>query len=204
MGGKVAEAGLPSLVAFLVLASIVGLAAGVVLIVRPDWLVRLGKHANRWVSTRNLDRGLDRAVWFDNWFYRHHRASGMLMLAGACWVIAFFISSFDRPRMLDLTASISHMPYRLAEGLLDGFVLMALAGSVFAAVVSLFLLLRPSLLRDFEQGANCWISTRRALYPLEILHEEFDRYVLRHYRLFGLLLLFCSLFMLGVLASWLL
>ena len=192
-----------SLLAFVALAGLVGIAAGIVLIIRPDWLAQFGGRANRWISTRNLDRGLDRTVWLDKWFYQHHQVSGMLMLAGACWIIVFLVSAVDRSRMLAMFARIGDMSPTLTAGLLDGFVLLALAGSVFAALVSLFLLLRPSLLRDFEQGVNRWVSTRRAMYPLEVTRLEFDRYVLRHYRQFGMFLLFGGLTLLGLIVLWL-
>lgn len=187
---------------FIALAGVVGLLAGAVLVIRPGWLVQLGKHANRWVSTRSLDSTLERSFNFGKWFYQHHRATGGLMLAGACWTSIYFIAAFDKYRALDELAHLIRWPRVLLSGLLDATVLLVLAGSVFAALVSLFLLLRPSLLREFEQGADRWISTRSAQETLEAPRDWPDSYVLHHSRVFGLLLLLASLFMLGMLAIW--
>lgn len=190
------------LLAFLVLASITGLMAGAALIMRPSWLAQRGRHVNRWISTHKLEEALNRMIDLDRWFYQHHRASGLLLLAGACWIIVFLVSSFDKLGILDLVPKMKYIPYPLVAGMLDGCVLLGLAGAVFAALVSLFLLLRPSLLREFERGVNQWVATCSRLQSLDIPYDEADRYVLRHSRLFGLLLLSGSLFMLGMLAFW--
>lgn len=202
MDSVVVEVVLPPLVVFLFLASITGMVAGALMIVRPDWLGAAGLHLNRWVATRSLEQVLERSVDLDRWFYRHHQAAGLSMLAGACWIIYFFIVAFDKYRMLGPLARAAGLARRAMEGLLDGVVLLGLAGAVFAALVSLFLLLRPSLLREFEHGANQWVSTSRAQEVLDVPREGAERYVVRHYRLFGLLLMLGSLFMLGMLAFW--
>ena len=188
--------------AFLAVAGIVGLLAGAVLVIRPDWMVQLGRYANRWISTRQFDSPMERSFNVDKWFYQHHRTAGTLMLAGACWTIAYFITVFDKFRALAALGHLVSWPRGLLSGLLDATVLLALVGSVFAALVSLFLLLRPSMLREFEQGADRWISTRQALKPLEIPRDWPDSYVLHHSRAIGLLSLLASLFMLGMLAIW--
>jgi len=82
-------------------------------------------------------------------------------------------------------------------------VLSALLGALFAAFVSLFLLLRPSLLSGFEQGANRWVSLRRALKPMEIPRKGVDEYVFRYGRQAGTLLVLGSLYALAFLTYWL-
>jgi len=187
------------LLAFLIMAGVAGLLGSAVLMLRPDWLVVFGRYANRWISTRKYERAIERAIDFDRWFYRHARSGGVLLLSGACWMVLYFTVYFDKARLAAILSAGNASALREMDRLLDGAVLLALAGGVFAAMASLFLLLRPSLLRDFEQDANRWVSTRRALRPLDIEHGELDDYVLRHYRVIGVLLLFASLFILSVL-----
>lgn len=203
MGTLTTEIALRTLLLFLMLGSIAGLLTGAVLIMRPDWMLRLSKYTNRWVSTRQLNRKLERTVNLNRWFYRHHQASGSLTLVGALWIIGFFTIAFDKPKALAALPKNAVIPPALMEGLLDALVLASLTGAVFAVIISLFMLLRPSLLRGFEQGANQWLSLRRALKPLEISHSGVDEYVFRHVRLMGVLLLFGSLYTLAGLAFWL-
>lgn len=190
------------LLVFLALACMVGLLGGALLMLRPHWVERFGRHANRWISTRRFNNTLERIIDADKWFYRHHRASGWALLGGSGWIVGYFVLFFDKYRFIPVLSRIGNVPPAMVDGMLDSFVLFILLGAVCAAIIGLFLMLRPSLLRGFEAHANHWVSTRRALRPLEVPREGADGYVLRHGQLFGLLLLGGSLFMLGMLIVW--
>ena len=194
---------LRSLVLFLLVGSVAGLLAGVALILRPEWLRHLGKFTNRWVSTRHLNKGLERPINVDMWFYRYSKLSGTLMMAGAIFIIYFFITSFDKLGTVASLFKNSRFPPALLGGLLDGLVLVILVGGVLALIVGLFLIFRPSLLRGFEQRANHTASLRRALKPLEIPRSNVDEYVFRHVQLVGVLLVLGSVYTLVGLAAWL-
>ena len=194
---------LRSLLWFLMFGSIAGLLVGAALILRPDWLLRVSKRANRWVSTRRLDRALEQSINLDHWFYRYRLVSGILTLAGAVYIIYFFTAAYDKPSALAGLSKHYTIPPALMDALLDALVLSSLAGAVFALIVSLFLLFRPSMLRGFEHGANQWVSLRSALKPLEVARSGVDEYVFRHVRLVGVLLLFGSLYTLVGMVTWL-
>jgi hypothetical protein len=195
------DMGFHAVLLFMAFAAVAGVLAGAVLILRPAWLVQFGAYANRWVSTRKMDRSLERWVSLDKWFYQHHRGSGAVMLGGAVWLIGFVIS-LDRPTILAALFGGNHYPMQLAQAWLDAFVLASLTAGVFAALVSTILLLRPSMLRDFEQVANQWLSLRKTLKPVEIPRPGVDDYVLKHFRAIGALLLLGSLYTLaGLLLS---
>jgi hypothetical protein len=87
--------------------------------------------------------------------------------------------------------------------LLDSTVLSILLGATFALIISLFLLIRPSMLRGFEQGANQWISLRLVLSPFEISRVGVDEYMFQNVQMAGVLLLFGSLYILVGLTTWL-
>lgn len=194
---------LRSLVFFLVVGSVAGLLAGAALILRPHWLVRLSQMSNRWVSTRHIDKALERPINLDQWLYRYNRVSGTLMLAGAIFIIYFLTTSLDKLNSLASIFKNANIPPVLMDGLMDGLVLIVLTGSVFALIVSLFMLFRPSLLRGFEHQANQVASLRRALKPLEISRSSLDEYVFRHVLWIGVLLIIGSLYSLVGLVMWL-
>ncbi len=194
---------LRALLLFLIFGGLAGALVGVALILRPDWLLRMSKHANQGVSTHHLDRSLGQSTNLDRWFYRYHHVCGMLTLGGAAFIIYFFTAVFDKPSVLDGLSKNATLSPVLAEWLLDALVLGSLAGAVFALIVSPFLLFRPSLLRGFELGANQSVSLWRALKPVETLRSDIDEYVCRHVQLVGVLLLFSSLYTLVGLIIWL-
>lgn len=194
---------LRSAVIFLLVGSLAGIGVGALLLWNPFRLRALGELLNRWISTRHLDRALEQTVAIDPWFYRYRHVSGVLTLLGAAYIIYFFTAGLDKVATVAGLARHYNLSLTLVAGLLDAFVLSALAGALLAAFVSLFLLLRPSLLRDFEQGANQWVSVRRALKPMEASHAGLDEYVFRHGRKAGVMLILGSLYVLALLLTWL-
>jgi len=188
---------------FLMIGSIVGLFVGAALVLRPAWLLYASRHANRWIAMPSITNLLDQVVKVDRWFYRHHQASGISLLAGAVLLIYFFTARFDK---LSLLAGLSRkLPIspELTEVLLDTAVFSILLGAAATLIISLFLLIRPSMLRGFEQNANQWISMNSALKPFELSRVGFDEYVFQNVQMTGVLLLFASLYALAGLTIWL-
>lgn len=192
-----------ALLLLMVAGSVAGLLAGTTLVMCPSWLLHASKRANRWISTRQIDRMLEQVIKVDRWFYRHHQVSGTLLLAGAVFLIYFFTARFDKLGII-VGLSKALMASPLFTGvLLDAMVLIILLGAVFALIVSLFLLSRPSMLRRFEQGANKRVSLSRALKPLSIARFGVDEYVFQNVQLAGALLLLGSLYILAGATFWL-
>lgn len=192
-----------SLFAFLFIGSVAGVAVGILLILRPAWLQSASQFANRWISTRHLDHALERSIKLDHWFYRYRRISGGLVLAGAAFILYFFTVQFDKAATITIGVKRWHLPAQLIESLVDALVLGNMIGALFAAFVSLFLLLRPSWLSDFEQSANQWVSSRRALKPMEMPRHGVDEAVIRHRQWAGALLILGSLYTVIMLIVWL-
>ncbi|MBI5889676.1 MAG: hypothetical protein HZB47_03235 [Nitrosomonadales bacterium] len=194
---------LQSFVIFLIVGSLAGMGVGTLLLLRPQSLQRLSEKLNRWISTRHLDQSLERNIDLAPWFYRYRRASGMFALLGSFYILYYFTMGLDRADAIAGLAGHYKQSPLLIGWLLDALVLCALLGSLLAAFVGLFLLLRPSMLRDFEQVANQWVSMRRALKPMEVSRESLDKQVFQRGRLAGILLFFGSLYVLVMLTIWL-
>lgn len=192
-----------ALLLLLMVGSVAGLFTGVALIMHPTWLLHANRRTNRWIATRQIDRMLEQAIKMDRWFYRHHRISGFLLLAGAVFLIYFFTVRFDRLATLAGLSRIFLLTPTITGVLLDALVLSILLGSAFTSIISLFLMSRPSMLRGFEQGANQWLSLRRAIKPLELTRPGMDDYVFRNVQLVGALLLLGSLYTLAGVTVWL-
>lgn len=194
---------LRSLVLFLMLGSVAGLLTGALLLWRPEWLARVSQFANKWVSSRQMSRPLDKPVNIDHWIYHYSHWTGGVLLAGALYIIYIFTAHVGRADLLASLAKANLVQPALLGLLLDALVLIFLTGAVLALLVSLFLLFRPSMLRDLELGANQRISLRQLLKPLEMQHGDLDQLVSRNIQLAGVLLLCGSLYTLVALAFWL-
>ncbi|MFZ2161711.1 MAG: hypothetical protein WAW02_05790 [Sideroxyarcus sp.] len=193
---------LRSAVIFLLLGSLAGLAVGTLLLWNPQRLCAISNILNRWVSTRHLNQGLDRTVEIDHLFYRYRRISGWGILLASSYVLYAFTLKLDRANAVAGLVRQFNLPAALVAGLLDAVVLSALLGALLAAFVGLFLLLRPSQLRDFEQSANRWVSLRRGLKPMEVPRGGVDEYVFKYGRQAGILLILGSLYVLVLLLFW--
>lgn len=194
---------LQAFILFLLVGALVGVAVGALLLLRPQSVRQLSQKANRWISTRHLDQSLEQTVNLDPWFHRYRRTTSALTLLGSVYILYFFSASMNRADTISgLAGYYKTLPLPLLGALLDALVLSALLGSLFSAVISLFLLVRPSLLRDFERAANRWVSLRRALKPAEVQRTGLDEYVYRHGRGAGILLMLGSLYVLVLLTTW--
>jgi hypothetical protein len=186
---------------FLLLGALLGILLGLLLIFRPRLVERLNQAANRWVTTRHMNRWLDRSFSIEHWFYQHHRATGIVILAGATYILVYFGMLFDKAHALQRLGG--KLPPQLLDGLLDALVLFALVWGVVALMVGMFMWLRPSMLRGFEEQSNRWVSTRRATKMFDVPHDEVDRYVARHAQRVGWLLLLASIYLFVALFRWL-
>ncbi len=193
---------LQSFVIFLIVGSIAGMVVGALLLLHPQSLQRVSQNLNRWISTRHLNQSLERNIDLDPWFYRYRRTAGTFILLGAVYIFYYFAVSMDKTDTINGLVKYSKLHPLLVGGLLDALVLSALLGALLAAFVGLFMLLRPSLLRDFEQAANRWVSMRRALKPMEVSNHSLDDYVFKYGRQAGILLMLGSLYVLVFLLSW--
>lgn len=191
-----------SLVAFLLLGSVAGFAAGIALLLRPQWLVKASKFSNRWVSTRQMGRSLEQPINVDRWFYRYSRISGMLLIVGALYIIYSLVVRIVRTDLIAALIKVRWLQAAWVEPAVDTMVLVLLAGAMLALIVGMFLMFRPSLLRDLELEANQRVSLRQTLKPAEIQRDNMDQLVFSNVRLAGVALLGGSLYAFVVLLSW--
>ena len=186
---------------FLLFSAILGILLGLLLIFKPGFVERLNHSANRWISTRHINRWLDRSISIEQWIYHHYRATGAIIVAGASYILVYFGMLFDRA--YELQRLSGRLPARLLASLLDALVLGSLVGGTVALIVGLFLWLRPSMLRGMEEQANRWVSSRRATKVLDVPHDQVDRFVVRHTQRVGWLLLLASIYLFFLMFRWL-
>ncbi len=180
---------------FLLFGALLGVALGLLLIFKPQYLGRLSKVANRWVSTRHISQWLDRSISIEHWFYRHHRALGTVVVLGAAYILVYFGFMLDRAYILQRWGEKLPLAAEQLNGLFNAMVLGALTGGVVALIAGLFLWFRPSLLRGVEQESNRWVSSRRATKILDVPHDQVDAFVAQHAQKAGWLLLLGSIYL---------
>lgn len=190
-----------TLAIFLMVGALAGIAVSLLLIFWPHLMARVNRVANRWISTRHLNRLLDRSINIEHWLYQRHRPLGMLIVSGACYILIYFGLLFDKSVALQRLSG--HMHLQLLDMWLDVLVLVSLTGAAVALCVGLFFWLRPGLLRGIEESVNQWVSPRRAVRVLDIPHDQVERFVAGHAQRVGWLLLLGSIYLFfAVLRIW--
>lgn len=178
---------------FLLFGALLGISLGLLLIFKPQYVERINRVANRWISTRRPSRLLDRSISIERWFYRHHRAAGIIIMLGSAYVFIRFSFLFDQAYTLQRWSSM--LPAKMLQALLDALVLGALIFSAVTLLLGLLIFFRPSLLRGLEQQANQWISLRRATKMFDVSRGQVDIFVVRHAQRVGWLLLLGSIYL---------
>ena len=182
-----------TLAIFLLVGASTGIAVSLLLIFKPHFMERVNRVANRWISTRHMDRWLDRSISIEQWLFQHHRKLGILIVGGAGYILIYFGLLFNKPAALQRLAG--YVPARLLDGLLDALVLASLVGGAVALLVGLLFWLRPSLLRGIERETDQWMSSRRASRVMAIPRDQVERFVAAHTQRVGWLLLLGSIYL---------
>lgn len=167
--------------ALALVSSLFALVIGLLMWVNPPLVQRLGARLNRRVSLRRPLKALEVPRPTERWFYRHHRAMGALLVLAAAFYFYVRYVEFEPASAVRTVAR--YLPPVLAGWLVESLVLVFTLGNGLVLAVGLVVLVRPSLLKPVEAWANRWLSTRRALKPLDTPHEPLDRLYERRPRL---------------------
>ncbi|MGQ0651577.1 MAG: hypothetical protein ACT4P4_04785 [Betaproteobacteria bacterium] len=171
---------------------LLGLAMGLLLLLRPQTAFRISEVMNRWISTRQAMRPLDNPISVERAIYRSHRLIGLLLLAGALFTLYVLLVRLQGPELVWIMRRFFGAPVALwlANSVRAFFVVV----NVAAALIALAMIVRPSALKGLEAWANRQYSGRRAMRAWEIPRQGIDPLVQAHPRLMGAVLLVAGLF----------
>jgi hypothetical protein len=165
-------------------AGVLDLAVGAVLLLAPE-VLRADGRWRRWLLEIDLTAPLDRRRTVERPLYRHHRAFGAAVIAGALVSLATLWELRNDPLMTGVFPEIL--------GAWGGWAMILAAWmlTAFALGIGVFVLIRPSALKKMETAANRWIepfqTADRPGGPA--VYGVIGGFVLRLPRLAGLLLL---------------
>lgn len=145
--------------ATLIQASLLLLAVGAAaaLLLGIGLLVMPGRTSAVLERSYQFPTGLDRTVFWERFFYRHHWSLGGLIIVGAAYIIAMLLTFDDPPRIAAAfgVSGAGELAIILIESLRAVLLLCSVLALPFGAVI----FIRPSLLKAVERVANRWIKT---------------------------------------------
>jgi hypothetical protein len=184
----------PVLYLLLLGGAALGVVIGSLLLVDSERVMRWNSVLNKWYSTRQAMRALDRPIDVKRPFYRWHRVLGAVVFAASLYTLDVLIFGFHTSALVRALRG-SGDPALLAL-ILDTVRLFLIAGNIAALAAAAVLIFRPSLLKGLEQWGDRQYSGRVATKPLDIMRYQPDDFVRRRPRLVGGVLVVGSLYVL--------
>ena len=172
----------------LFVSGVLGVFAGLALLLMPRQLLAESTWLRGWLFEYSVSAFFNRYHAVEKLAYRHHRPIGVVMTIGAIIMLTPLLGLYDHPEVI--------LAMNRTLGFLGTYavILASWMLSIFALVIGLLLLIRPSALKDFEMAANRWIE----LFPStpisdKLANRGLNRLVLCAPRPIGLLLLISGL-----------
>lgn len=184
----------PVLYVVLVAGAALGLIVGILLLVDNERVMRWNYVLNKWYSTRQAMRALERPIDLKRPFYRWHRILGVLVFAGSLFTLDVLVFGFQTSALVRALRGMGN-PTVLAL-VLDGVRLFLIAANVAALFAAAVLIFRPSLLKGLEVWSDRHYSGRAATKPLDVMRYQPDDFVRNRPRLVGGLLMIGSVYVL--------
>lgn len=184
----------PVLYLLLLGGAALGVVIGILLLVDSERVMRWNSVLNKWYSTRQAMRALDRPIDVKRAFYRWHRVLGVLVFAASLYTLDVLVFGFHTSALVRALRGTGS-PALLAL-ILDSARLFLIAGNVAALVAAAVLVFRPSLLKGLEVWGDRQYSGRVATKPLDIMRYQPDDFTRSRPKIVGALLVLGSLYVL--------
>lgn len=188
----------PMLFAFAASAAVLGLVSGLWLLIAPGGFARIESIAGSPFSLRRGLRPFDISRNVDRYFYRHHEAIGLLVIAASTFTL--YRTMFDIVPGKVARLLITQYPQVVADWLITSLQYSLLLGNLFAIVVGLVIYVRPSALKDFEARANRWFTARKKTLWLQSQLGNTGEILRNQPRTLGIIILILSTYLISMIS----
>jgi hypothetical protein len=174
--------------------AIITFVIGFLMLLFPGWVLRTSERVNVWVETSSWFRKLDEQKSFERLFYRHHIIMGLAIVLGSLYSLWFLWGLQER----GLTLLLPAIENRILKEILEACLLILLQlGNLLAFLVGMVVVVRPSLLKTVENWSNRWVDTDSTIKTLDSRLDLTEKMTPYQMRLFGLLVVIGSLFIMS-------
>lgn len=189
----------PMLFTFAASAAVLGIVSGLWLLIAPGGFARIETMAGGPFSLRRGLRPFDVSRNVDRYFYRHHEAIGLLIIAASTFTL--YRTMFDIVPGKVARLLIAQYPQVIADWLIASLHYTLLLGNLFALVVGLVIYVRPSALKDFEARANHWFTARKKTLWLQSRLDNSGEILRNQPRTLGIIILVLSIYLISMIST---
>jgi hypothetical protein len=187
----------PVLYVVLLAGAALGLVIGVMLIVDAERVMRWNNALNRWYSSNQALRPLDKPIDVKRVVYRWHRVLGVLLFAGALYTLDVVVFSAKSDTLVRAFRGLGN-PALVALGV-EAARIMLIVGNVAALLAAAVLCFRPSLLKGLEAWGDRQYSVAEPSVSLETMRYGPDQFARARPRLVGAVMALGGLYVVTVL-----
>ena len=160
---------------------------GLFLVIMPSRIAAVNQRVNKWISTDRFFHNLDQPRYNESLFYKRHRLWGVLILLGSAYILYMFqfrTNINDVARALPIVANFDANAW-----IYQSLVIFLIGVNAVIIVLSLIIIIRPSLLKRVEAFFNKWVQTGQSLNQLDRQYQIPEKILPGNVRLFGFLVL---------------
>lgn len=181
---------------FIIIGTFIALLFGLGLIFAPATTLRLNNKINTRISLRQHTKKIETPIKSEPYFYKYARTSSVILISGSAFVLYTLIT-------FNISSIIPYLPKSISptawDWLLQAAMIFFYISCTFILIFGLVVLIRPSQLKNFEQAANRWISTRQGFQKMSNDINTANKLVDRYPLAFGIFITIISLVILFLL-----
>ncbi len=181
---------------FIIIGTFIALIFGLGLIFAPALTLKFNEKINTRFSMRKATKKIEAAIKSEPFFYKHSKVSGAILITGSLFVL-YTLATFNAYTL------IPHLPKSISptawEWIIEAAQMFFYITCSFIFIFGFIIFIRPSLVKNFEQAANHWISTRKGFSKMTDDINITNKLVNTYPRLFGVFITIFSLIVLFLL-----
>ncbi len=158
---------------------ILGMTISLMLLLSPGLARSLSNILNRSI---NVDKGiefLDKDIKISEFFYNHHMAMGLLIVAGAAFSLFFFFFSLDISKFAGIFLG-SRANLFTAEIIVSTVTWIGKIGCLTGPVFGLMMAFKPDLIKRIDNKLNFLFETKSIFEKLDKSSHAMDTFFFRH------------------------
>ena len=173
------EIGLLTIEILTLVFGILGMTLSLMLLSSPRLARSLSNILNRSISVDKGIEYLDKEIEISDFFYSHHIAVGLALVAGSIFSLFFFFFSFDVSKFADIFFG-SQSNIFSAELIVSAIAWIGKIGCLAGLVIGLVLGFKPELMKRIENHMNTWFSTKPMIDKLDKSSHDVDTFLFRY------------------------
>ena len=191
------EIGLQTIEILTLIFGVLGMTLSLMLLFSPRLAQSLSNILNRSIDVDKGIEFLDKEIEISEFFYNHHIAVGLALVAGSVFSLFFFFFSLDVSKFADIFFG-SRANISTAELIVSAVTWIGKIGCLAGLVIGLVLAFKPDLMKRIENKMNSWFATKPMLEKLDKSSHDVDTFLFRHPVAIGLIGAVISFFLISL------